>query len=292
MDEVVVMERFVGASSAPHAPPVVRKERQWLLECQLRLEYKSVIERAATGVYVAPCLSDSSKWEGQIFIGQGPYTGCVLRFELSFGENYPRVVPRLTLVRHRLVGMEGGDGVFVEHPMVSPRDGSVWLDRELFQGEELESLALSCILYLRRLVADPEWALQEVARDHPSSIQNAAMADRLRRATNPTEWWDCFSKAAKAVPKEPDFQVLPDTLLKPGKLDSSVEGTLSQLIQERYSAEGIIHGPAGEDCSGSASQAPPDSDASFDAWLERVRKVLSGLERVERAGAQGIGEPQ
>lgn len=70
--------------------PIISYKRQ-----QLLLEFAAIKKRCPDGIYLSPAPANPTSWSGVFFVRQGPYSGIVLRFELSFPELYPESGPLL-----------------------------------------------------------------------------------------------------------------------------------------------------------------------------------------------------
>lgn len=73
---------------------------------QLLLEFAAIKVRCPEGIYLSPAAANPTLWSGVFFVREGPYSGTVLRFEISFPESYPESGPTfsfLTEVFHPLL---------------------------------------------------------------------------------------------------------------------------------------------------------------------------------------------
>lgn len=62
---------------------------------QLLLEFAAIKSKCPEGIYLSPAPTNPISWSGVFFVRQGPYSGTVLRFEVSFPASYPDVGPSL-----------------------------------------------------------------------------------------------------------------------------------------------------------------------------------------------------
>ncbi|EXJ82870.1 hypothetical protein A1O3_06685 [Capronia epimyces CBS 606.96] len=63
---------------------------------QLVLDFSSLRHSCPAGVYLSLTPGNPSLWAGALFVRKGPYTGAVLRFQISFPDTYPDLPPRVT----------------------------------------------------------------------------------------------------------------------------------------------------------------------------------------------------
>lgn len=62
---------------------------------QLLLEFAAIKSKCPEGIYLSPAPTNPTSWSGVFFVRQGPYSGTVLRFEISFPASYPDTGPFL-----------------------------------------------------------------------------------------------------------------------------------------------------------------------------------------------------
>jgi len=74
----------------------------------LLLEFASLKQASPEGVYVTITPGDPSLWAGVLFVRTGPYSPAILRFQISFPENYPDGPPLITF----------SNDIF--HPLLTP----------------------------------------------------------------------------------------------------------------------------------------------------------------------------
>lgn len=74
----------------------------------LLLEFATLKHAAPDGVYATVTPGDPSLWAGVLFIRSGPYAPAVLRFQISFPDNYPHSPPLITF----------SNDIF--HPLLTP----------------------------------------------------------------------------------------------------------------------------------------------------------------------------
>ena len=79
-----------------------------LAKQNLLLEFASLKHASPEGVYVTITPGDPSLWAGVLFVRAGPYSPAVLRFQISFPENYPDGPPLITF----------SNDIF--HPLLTP----------------------------------------------------------------------------------------------------------------------------------------------------------------------------
>ncbi|KAF8332669.1 ubiquitin-conjugating enzyme/RWD-like protein [Cantharellus anzutake] len=103
---------------------------------QLSLEYASLQRHAPSGIYCVPSFDSILVWNCVVFIHQGYYSGAILRFKMTFSDDYPQRPPTVTFQ---------SDTVF--HPLISPEgDMSLsarfrpWLPQEHHVFDILHSL--------------------------------------------------------------------------------------------------------------------------------------------------------
>lgn len=63
---------------------------------QLLLEFAAIKTKCPDGIYLSPAPANPTSWSGVFFVRQGPYSGIVLRFEITFPESYPEIGPSLS----------------------------------------------------------------------------------------------------------------------------------------------------------------------------------------------------
>lgn len=71
------------------------------------------------GIYVQPSSSSLLVWDGVFFVHKGYYSGAVLKFRLTFPNNYPESAPQVHFITD------------VFHPLVSQNDGTFALTPRL-----------------------------------------------------------------------------------------------------------------------------------------------------------------
>lgn len=62
---------------------------------QLLLEFAAIKTQCPEGIYLSPAPANPTSWSGVFFVRQGPYSGTVLRFEISFPDSYPDLGPSI-----------------------------------------------------------------------------------------------------------------------------------------------------------------------------------------------------
>ncbi|KIX03182.1 uncharacterized protein Z518_06734 [Rhinocladiella mackenziei CBS 650.93] len=63
---------------------------------QLVLDFSSLKDNCPEGLYLSLTPGDPSLWAAVLFVHKGPYAGAVLRFQISFPDDYPEHPPVIT----------------------------------------------------------------------------------------------------------------------------------------------------------------------------------------------------
>ncbi|KLO16490.1 UBC-like protein [Schizopora paradoxa] len=98
-------------------------EPSFLAQAELSMEYASLQNKdhLPLGMVVLPSPKSMLLWEGVLFVHQGYYADAVLKFHITFTEDYPNQMPTvkfLTDIFHPLVSQE--DGILNMIPRFSP----------------------------------------------------------------------------------------------------------------------------------------------------------------------------
>jgi ubiquitin-protein ligase len=86
--------------------------------------------------------SPLSQWQGMYFVKQGLFQGAILKFELSFPLNYPKVKPTLRFLSPS----------HIFHPLVHPKSGEVNLDYDFKNWKPGKHWALSILHSLKKML--------------------------------------------------------------------------------------------------------------------------------------------
>ncbi|KAL8610321.1 hypothetical protein ACOMHN_041135 [Nucella lapillus] len=105
-----------GKGGSKQVPPVrgTSGYGPFLQEYSMMAEYNQLHKQKLPGVYVMPSAKSPLVWNGVLFLRQGLYEGCALRFTLTIPDNYP--------------DGDCPDFVFefpVFHPLVDPASGKL-----------------------------------------------------------------------------------------------------------------------------------------------------------------------
>ncbi|KAI0307120.1 ubiquitin-conjugating enzyme/RWD-like protein [Multifurca ochricompacta] len=121
----------MSSSTSTSTPALLRKSGpsvnnpfvNHLSRATISLEYASLRYQfhCPLGMYVIPFVDDLSIWDAVLFIHQGYYTDSILKFRLTFPDNYPERPPTVhftTDVFHPLISHQ--DGTFNLAPKFNP----------------------------------------------------------------------------------------------------------------------------------------------------------------------------
>eukprot|EP00741_Cyanophora_paradoxa_P006749 tig00001038_g6527.t1 len=128
-----------GAAGSPGTPGSAYGSRN--REYLLLIEYKHLRTHCSGGVYVLPSNDSILRWDGVLFIRDGPYRGGIFRFVINIPEAYPDVRPHARFTTK------------VFHPRVAP-NGDVDLSHEFPSWTRNNSMA-QLLEVLKKLFQPP-----------------------------------------------------------------------------------------------------------------------------------------
>ncbi|XP_076449606.1 AKT-interacting protein-like isoform X2 [Babylonia areolata] len=134
--------RGVSKVSSKQVPPVrgTSGYGPFLQEYSMMAEYNQLHKQKLPGVYVMPSAKSPLVWNGVLFLRQGLYEGCALRFTLTIPDNYP--------------DGDCPDFVFefpVFHPLVDPASGKVDVKRAFPKWRRNVNHLWQVLMYARKI---------------------------------------------------------------------------------------------------------------------------------------------
>lgn len=112
----------------------------FLQEYSMMAEFNQLHKQKLPGVYVMPCARSPLVWNGVLFLRQGLYEGCALRFILTIPDNYP--------------DGDCPDFVFefpVFHPMIDPNSGRLDIKQAFPKWRRNVNHLWQVLMYARKI---------------------------------------------------------------------------------------------------------------------------------------------
>ncbi|KIJ20000.1 hypothetical protein PAXINDRAFT_160656 [Paxillus involutus ATCC 200175] len=105
--------KTISAVDSPASLAISEASINPVTRAAISFEYASLRhnKHCPTGMYITPSVESILVWEAVLFVHKGPYAGSVLKFLMTFPDNYPDRLPTarfLTDVFHPLVATQTG----------------------------------------------------------------------------------------------------------------------------------------------------------------------------------------
>jgi len=242
---------------------------------ELLLEFASLKHSSPDGVYATITPGDASLWAGVIFIRTGPYAAAVLRFQISFPDNYPDSPPLITF----------SNDIF--HPLLTPLSTYTYTgaaENDTFSASDEERLPPGGFSLRHGF---PQWFRR--TKSTPRSSEGSASGSQAESASlNAITVYEVLDYVRLAFTDENFLDSLPmEAAANPGAYhawhthrEQSLSNSQSEEKRSRRSG----------DSSGTKARRPGEWNWE-GVWEERVRKgIQTSLSEPVLFGAVGAGD--
>jgi len=240
----------------------------------LLLEFASLKHSSPDGVYATITPGDASLWAGVLFIRTGPYAPAVLRFQISFPDNYPDSPPLITF----------SNDIF--HPLLTPLSTYTYTgaaENDTFSASDEERLPPGGFSLRHGF---PQWFRR--TRSTPRSSEGSGSVSQVgTEGLNAVTVYEVLDYVRLAFTDENFLDSLPmESAANPG----AYHAWHTHREQSSASSQTEKRNRRSVDLSGAKARRPGEWNWE-GVWEERVRKgIQTSLSEPVLFGAVGAGD--